>query len=174
MKLKLLIVITVLTAINGYSQDNKTWSIENNYSIVPADGIGGGDIVINLGLKYRLVETGFLHLGLGIDAGYFTEPPFFARFNTNENLFLLQPKLVSEFDLPFSKNLKPTLGLGYSFFAGSSLGSSSFGGFNLNLGLTYNISDKWYIQFQYDYVSLKEIDSVEGFNNFRLGVGFRF
>ena len=121
------------------------------------------------------METNFLNLGVGVDAGHFIEDnPFFVRLSSNENIFIFQPKLVSEFKLPFSKRLKPTLGLGYSFFTGSFLDSGSFGGFNLNIGLTYAISSKWYVQFQYDFVSLSEINASEGFNNFRLGVGFKF
>ncbi len=171
---KLLFAALLLLTLLSYGQEKK-WSLETNYSIVPADGFLGGDIVINLGLKYRFLETNFLNLGVGIDGGYFTEfPSFISSRNTNEVLFLFQPKLISEFDLPFSKTLKPTLGLGYSFFSGRPLDSGSFGGFNLNLGLIYEISDKWYLQFQYDFVSLNQINSSEGFNNFRLGVGFRF
>jgi len=169
----LLITFFTLFSILTFAQDKK-WSVETNYSIVPADGLGGGDNVINLGLKYRFLETKVFNLGLGIDGGYFTGDTFFAQSNPKGNLFLFQPKLISEFSLPFLKRLKPTMGLGYSFFTGSTLASGSFGGFNLNLGLIYDISDKWYVQFQYDYVSLKEISSGEGFNNFRLGVGFRF
>ena len=171
---KLILGILFLVVTNAFAQEGKKWSVETNYSVVPADGFGGNDLVINLGLKYRFLETNLLSLGVGVDGGYFTENPFFIRPNAGENLFIFQPKVISEFNLPFSKRLKPTVGLGYSFFTGSSLDSSSFGGFNLNLGLTYEISDKWYVQFQYDFVSLREINAAEGFNNFRFGVGFRF
>ena len=173
---KLLLGIVFLISINVLAQEKKkNWSVETNYSIVPADGFGGNDLLVNVGLKYKFLETNFLNLGVGVDAGHFIEDnPFFVRLSSNENIFIFQPKLVSEFKLPFSKRLKPTLGLGYSFFTGSFLDSGSFGGFNLNIGLTYAISSKWYVQFQYDFVSLSEINASEGFNNFRLGVGFKF
>jgi len=42
------------------------------------------------------------------------------------------------------------------------------------MGFLYNISKKWYVQAYYDFVSLKPINAAEGYNNIRIGVGFRF
>jgi len=173
MKFKLLFSLLLFVSIEAIAQE-KNWSVETNFSAVPSDGFGGSDIVINFGLKYRFLKSNVVNLGLGVDGGYFLEAPFFLRSNLYGNLFLFQPKLVSEFNLPFSERLKPTLGLGYSVFTGSTIDSGSLGGFNLNLGLAYEMSDRWYIQLQYDYIDLTKFNAGEGFNNFRLGIGFRF
>jgi hypothetical protein len=173
----LLLGVVFLVATSAFAQQDKKWSVEANYSIVPSNGFGGDDNLINIGLKYRFIETNFIRLGLGLDGGYFIENTTFEESRLDGNLFLIQPKLISEIKLPFSKRLRLTGGIGYSIFTGSSLDAGSFGGFNFNIGLIYDISDKWFVQFQYDFVSLREINAMpglEGHNNFRLGVGFRF
>ena len=51
---KLLLGIVFLISINVLAQEKKkNWSVETNYSIVPADGFGGNDLLVNVGLKYK-------------------------------------------------------------------------------------------------------------------------
>lgn len=168
--LLLAILLFVLTLSNA--QENK-WNVEANYAVVPAAGFGGNDNVVELGLKYRFIQNQSLNLGLSVNGGFFPEFRS-AGVSSSETNLIFQPRVFSEFRLPFSKRLRPSLGIGYSYMSGFGERTDSFGGFNLNLGFIYDISDKWFVQFQYDRVSLKVIDNPEGFNNFRLGIGFRF
>ncbi len=172
MKSKLLILFSLFVLASGFSQENK-WNVEANYSVVPAAGFGGNDNVVELGIKYRFIQHGTLNLGLSINGGIFPEFRFSGE-NVGETNVIIQPRVFSEFKMPFSKRLRPTLGVGYSYLSGFESSTNSFGGFNLNLGLIYDISDKWFVQFQYDRVSMSAINNPEGFNNFRLGIGFRF
>ena len=176
MNLKLLFAFLFLGSIQSFAQE-KNISIEANYSAIPANGIGGEDLIIDFGLKYRFLQTEILNLGLSTNVGYLTNNSYSIISREEDNVFLFQPRVYSEFNLPFSKRLKPTLGLGYSFFTGASKSSNNsrtIGGFNVNIGLLYNISKKWYVQAHFDFVSLKSINAAEGYNNIRIGVGFRF
>lgn len=172
MKFKLFILFSLFVLAFTHAQENK-WNVEASYAVVPAAGFGGNDNVFEAGIKYRFVQNKTLNFGLSINGGFFQEDSPISG-NDSETNYIFQPRVFSEFKLPFSKRLRPTFGVGYSFMSGFENRTNSFGGFNLNLGLTYDITDKWFVQFQYDRVSLSAINDPEGFNNFRLGIGFRF
>lgn len=166
---KVILGIVFLVAINAFAQQDRKWSVEGNYSIVPSNGFFGNDNLIDLGFKYRFIENNFLNAGISLNTAYFIGNENFVIPDSNDKFFIFQPRVFSEINLPFSKRLRPTLGLGYSFFSGT---SEPINGFNINIGLIYDISDKWYIKLHYDWIDLKS--NTEGYNNFRLGVGFRF
>lgn len=173
MKLRLLFVLAIFTTSLTIGQENK-WSVETNYAVVPAAGFGGEDNVFELGIKHRFLQKDIFNLGLSFNGGFFRENSLIPGDNSSETNFIFQPRVFSEFNLPFSKRLKPSVGIGYSFLSGYESRTDSFGGFNINVGLSYDITNKWFVQFQYDRVSLKSINLPEGFNNFRLGIGYRF
>ena len=168
---KFFLGIFLFVAFQTFAQQEDKWSLEANYSIVPSNGFFGNDNVIDVGIKHRFVENKLLTAGLSLNTTYFVGNENFVIPDSNDNFFIFQPRVFSEFKLPFSKRLRPTLGLGYSFFAGTSV---PVNGFNFNTGLIYDISDKLYVQLHYDFISLQSISSSEGYNNFRLGVGFKF
>lgn len=172
MKSKLLFLFSLFILAPSFAQENK-WSVEANYAVVPAAGFGGNDNVLELGVKYRLIQNEALNLGLSVNGGFFPEFRFSGE-SAGETNVIIQPRVFSEIKLPFSKRLRPILGVGYSYLSGFESSINSFWGFNLNLGLIYDINDKWFVQFQYDRVSLSATNNPEGFNNFRLGIGFRF
>ena len=172
MKSKLFSLLFLVALTFSFAQENK-WNVETNYAVVPSAGFDGNDNVFELGVKYRFLQNELLNLGVSVNGGFFSEQLFSQNDNSQTN-GIFQPRVFSEFNLPFSKRLKPIVGVGYSVLTGFESRTSSFGGFNLNLGLVYDITDKWFIQFQYDRVSLASINDSEGFNNFRLGIGFRF
>ena len=196
MKLKLLLVFLFLISMEAFAQDQK-WSVEANYGIVPNDGLGGDDNIIDIGLKYRFADLKFMQLGVGINAG-------FAKENFNDydiNLdgktkdYYFQPRVFADFIIPGIEKLRPSIGLGYSIINSDtdviSIGepintNTTNGGFNFNLGLSYDITKRFFIQAQYDFINLKfkdefnfqgeviKPDITEKFNNIKLGVGFRF
>jgi len=174
MKARLLSLLVLFAFASTFAQEKK-WNVETNYAVVPAAGFGGNDNVFELGLKYRLLQNETLNLGLSVNGGFFQEDsPLLPGNNGSETNYIIQPRVFSEFNLPFSKRLTPSLGIGYSYLSGFENRTEPFGGFNLNVGLSYDITGSWFIQFQYDRVSLSAIDNSEAFNNFRLGIGFRF
>ena len=170
---KLLFIIVLLASISVFAQQDRDWNIESNFSLIPANGLGQSDIVVDLGLKYRFLNTELLSLGLGVNVGYLTDNSSFSRANSDDSIFIFQPRLFSEFNLPFSEKLRPSLGFGYSYLSGISFTPDTVNGFNFNFGVIYDISDKWFIQAQYDVIDLQSLYG-EGYKNIKLGAGFRF
>jgi len=134
---------------------------------------------LEFGIKYRFADFEFFNLGIGLNGGYFIGNNSVSIADEQSNTSVFQPRIFSEFNLPFSKKLKPHLGLGYSYVNVTSPSDISRGGFNFNFGISYDISDRWFIQLQYDFINLTGQDLgnssfEERLNNIKLGVGFRF
>lgn len=201
MKLKLLLIPAVLFSINSIAQDlNYKWSVEANYPISVGDGLGNDNPgIVDLGLKYRFVDLNIVALGVGVNAGVFHDNIKSYTENGSDfdetNLFI-HPKVFAEFNIPGLNELRPSIGLGYTIvrskfdgtlgnFADSPeeaiiSATNSDGGLNLNLGLSYDISKRFYIQAQYDYIRLNQrFDDSQRNRNLDLGLlkfgfGFRF
>ena len=196
MKIKLLLLPVLFFSINSIAQDlNYKWNVEANYSIIPEEGFGGDYNIIEFGIKYRFMDLEFLQLGFGINSGY--SQKVFNELNIDGKVkrYYFQPRCFSEFKIPGLDRLRPTIGLGYSIMNEDSSvisigedvsGNTTNGGFNFNLGLTYDISDRFFIQAQYDFINLNVRDEFtfqgevikpnynEKLNNLKVGVGFRF
>ncbi|MEM7483991.1 MAG: outer membrane beta-barrel protein [Bacteroidota bacterium] len=191
---KILVSVALLATISLTAQEKK-WSVEANYPISIGDDLGNDNpAIVDLGLKYRFLEIGFARLGAGINAGVFRDDlRTFAdgeTFNFDETNWVIQPKVFMEFKIPALKKLRPSIGLGYTAitskfdgdFPGLEEGSSETstdGGININLGLSYDITKRFFIQAQYDYIQynienpgLSDIEQDLGFLKF--GAGFRF
>ncbi|CAN0589482.1 unnamed protein product [Ectocarpus sp. 12 AP-2014] len=190
MNVKLLLGLLFLVSVTAFAQDKK-WSVEANYPISIAGDLGNDNPgVIDLGIKYRFLDLKVAKIGAGFNAGVFYDKlqsglldPATARDFTETN-WLFQPKLFSEFQIPTIPKLKPSIGLGYTFIRSSFEGraggltfdnSDTEGGFNFNAGLSYDITDKLFVQGQYDFIGISadfEEDRYLGFLKF--GLGFRF
>lgn len=196
MKSRLFFILSILALTSSFAQE-KRWNVETNYTIVPGDGVFGEDNFIDVGVKYRFVKLGIFNLGFGVNGG-------FSRFNVEntgfesrtDKTYLIQPRLFTDVQIPGLNKLRPSLGLGYSFvnvvsdltFSNGNEGSNSSWnqGFNFNLGLSYDISRRFFIQAQYDFIDLTPNEDVPDnivflnppvngdINNIRLGLGFRF
>jgi len=179
-----------------FAQDQK-WNVEANYTIVPGDGLFGEDDFIDVGVKYRFVDFGLLNIGFGVNGGFSSENIENTGFDSRrDNTYIIQPRVFSELTIPGLEKLRPSLGLGYSFLNTVSSFTTVNGfddsdnswvqGFNINFGLSYDISKRIFVQAQYDFIDLtKDYDipnnvqllpaQINGdINNIRLGVGFRF
>ncbi|WP_116771689.1 outer membrane protein [Maribacter litoralis] len=206
MKRLLLTSFLVLTSIITNAQDQK-WSVEANYPLNVSDDLGFSELngVVDLGIKYRFVELGAVNIGVGISAAYLKnqdEWTYFDQENVNVNndykvkKLLIQPKVFAELAIPGFAKLKPQIALGYSivkddyyYKSGNNSevdNNSTDGGLNLNLGLSYDISNRFFIQIQYDYLNVNvNGDTVINGETFsynydengsliKAGVGFRF
>lgn len=189
MNVKLLFGLLFLVSLTTVAQDKK-WSVEANY-LISIGGDLGNDTpgIIDLGVKYRFLDVGVAKIGVGFNAGLLREriqsgslDPATATDFTETN-WLFQPKLFSEFQIPGISKLRPSIGLGYTFIRSSFVGrgggitfdnSGTEGGFNFNAGLSYDITDKIFVQGQYDFITtdISEDDGSLGFLKF--GLGFRF
>jgi len=192
MKIKLVLGLLLVTSVSIFGQDKK-WSVEANYPISIAGDLGNNNPgIVDLGVKYRFLDLKVARIGAGFNAGVFRDriqnnglsedPALIVDFT--ETNWLLQPKVFSEFQIPGIPKLRPSLGLGYtvivSNFDGKTVGqsldsSNTDGGFNLNLGLSYDITDKLFIQGQYDFISYApELGPGDDLGFVKFGLGFRF
>lgn len=191
------------------SAQNKKWSVEANYPLNLVDGSASGinnlDGILDLGLKYRFMELGPVNLGMGISTSFLKRTDNFNFGNQSNNdlefvykakTYLLQPKLFIELPIPGLTKLKPQFAIGYSIIFDDVYydngetpvfdDSETDGALNLNLGLSYDISSRIFIQLQYDYLNIARkgesnfngesfpYDFKENGNILKGGVGFRF
>ena len=188
---KLLFVFILLISFEAIAQDKK-WSAEANYTIIPDEGFGETNNLTDLGLKYRFGDFSFLELGVSINVG-------FAREKASDGLttlydtksYFIQPRIFADFQIPGVERLRPSLGLGYSivntdFESDAIAWNETNGGFNLNLGVSYDIFKRFFVQVQYDFINLQVNDEIlfngetlrsnhtDRVNNLKIGVGFRF
>ena len=192
---KLLLGFLFFISVYTFAQQDKKWSVEANYSIIPADGLGGADDIFELGIKYRLADFNFFNLGLSLNGGFSNEKFHFPNVDGELNTYYLQPRIFSEFSIPGIEKLKPSLAIGYSIVNEDSSvvslgedfsGKNTNGGFNFNIGLSYDFTKRFFVQAQYDFINLNVKDEIdfegetiqrdftEKLNNIKLGIGFRF
>ena len=191
MKQKLLLTLLLIFTIKTFSQDSK-FSIEANYPITIDNNFLGEDSygIIDLGLKYRFAEFNPVQIGISLNGGVLID-------NSNQNnspqdflvtTYIIQPKIFAELNLESIEKLHPFLGLGYTFMnfqlSGSNNGmdvsgeSDNLSGFGLNLGVAYDISNKVFVQVQYDFTKLN-VDDVPDIkfntnvNLLKIGIGLK-
>ena len=196
MKSKLPVLLFLFAVAFAFSQEKK-WNVETNYTIVPGDGVFGEDNFIDVGVKYRFLKLGIFNLGFGVNGGFSRIDVENTGFeNRTDETYLVQPRVFTDFQIPGLNKLRPSIGLGASYVNVVTNYTTQNGfddsnrsiqvGFNLNLGLSYDISKRFFIQAQYDFIDLTPNDDVPDnivfltpqengdINNIRLGLGFRF
>ncbi|MFT5738154.1 MAG: hypothetical protein ACJAU2_001500 [Maribacter sp.] len=190
MNVKLIFRLLFLVSVTAIAQDKK-WSVEANYPISIAGKLGNDNPgIVDLGIKYRFLDLKVARIGAGFNAGVFYDKiqsglfdPATSRDFTETN-WLFQPKLFSEFQIAGIPKLRPSIGLGYTFirsnFKGQARGETfdsgySESGFNFNVGLSYDITDKLFIQGQYDNIRYsQDFRPTDNLGFLKFGLGFRF
>ena len=166
-----------------FAQDQK-WSVEANYPLpngeVYRDNPSG---IIDLGVKYRFLDFNIVEIGVGVNTGVF-DKNLRDEFNDleyyyDETNWSIQPKVFAEFTIPGMQKLHPGIGLGYTFIktkyeSGMSGeptgGTKTSGGLTLNVGLSYDITKRLFLQAQYDFINDKDIVN-DAANNLTIGSG---
>ena len=188
-----------------HAQDQK-WSIEANYPLVANSNLQNDfNGVLDLGIKYRFANLGPVILGAGFNAAYLKNFDNFTYGSASgqdlvsdykAKQFLLQPKLFAELPILGLSAFRPQIGIGYTFSTvdiyydnGDQFivdDTNTEGGLNLNVGLSYYISKRFFVQVQYDYLNVKykgeseingqtsNFDFNEKTGFLKAGVGFRF
>lgn len=198
-KLYFLTILLFFLSVTLFAQDYK-WSVEANYPLSIGDELGNdAPGIVDLGIKYRFLDFNIVKIGAGVNVGVLKgniksydgfngEPD---SFDFDETNWVIQPKVFAEFTIPGINKLHPNIGIGYTvissktkgLFSGQNIESSgSDGGINLNLGLSYDISKRFFLQAQYDYVRNKGSFDYEDINIvnkqnlgfLKFGAGFRF
>ncbi|WP_324024636.1 outer membrane beta-barrel protein [Maribacter sp. BPC-D8] len=206
MKRLLLTSFLVFTAIVLHAQDQK-WSVEANYPLILSNNTTPIELngVLDLGIKYRFVEFGAFKLGASLNASFLKNYDNFTygseqgnnvEFDYKAKQFLFQPKIFAEIAIPGLAKLKPQIGLGYAIVVDDSYLKDGGGvqvdesitdsGLNLNLGISYDLSSRFFIQVQYDFLNINRkgentrnnqtytYDFNEKIGLIKAGVGFRF
>ncbi|MFT4832953.1 MAG: opacity protein-like surface antigen [Psychroserpens sp.] len=193
MKVKLLCVFALFLSVKAMAQD-RNWSLEASYpvNITSSSNSFNIDGVIDFGVKYRFADFKILRLGLGVNGGFYREKgetDRFTNFEVDLKNYFIQPKLFVDLKIPAIPKLHPSLGVGYSVLvyddtltdSGTKLtANGSDGGPNINAGLSYDLTNRWFVQGQYDFISIGYKNENDGsrFHDeigiIKVGLGFRF
>ncbi len=193
MKKSLLFALILFLTIKSFSQDSK-FSIELNYPIPIDNNFIGEDFfgIIDLGLDYRFINLNPVNIGISFNGGVLVN-------NSNQNSglqdfkvtsYMFQPRLFGELDFESLNKLHPSVGIGYTIMIFDASGSNNGfdvsdktdtqSGFNFNLGLKYDVTERLFAQIQYDFVKLgvdNDIPNIKfntNVNILKIGLGYRF
>ena len=173
MKLHLLIVIVMLTYLPTTAQFSN-FSAELNYPIPVGDNFVGENYfgIVDLGLDYRFLDAGPLKIGLAMNGGILKVSSIDDIGGDDPTVisYVLRPKIFGELNLESISKLRPSAGIGYSFlifdvseFGGERVTPSedeTQSGFNINLGLSYYFTKRFFAQLQYDFIILDLDDEI--------------
>ncbi|WP_108805304.1 outer membrane beta-barrel protein [Aquimarina sp. Aq107] len=186
MKKNALLLVILIPCFQLFSQDSKI-SFELNYPIPFGDNFLGDNYVgiIDAGADYRFIELNPVKIGVSINGNVLTNN----KFDTSETTaYILQPRIFGELTIESIKKLRPSVGIGYTVIVLDSSITTNTGelnetetlnGFNLNVGIGYNITKKFFAQIQYDFLRLSEEDNVpdiafnRNVNLLKIGLGYR-
>jgi len=195
MKTKITLIIFLLITTNLLSQNSK-FSIEVNFPVLIDNNHYGENYngIIDLGLKYRISNFGFMDVGFALNTSLFDTnykiSSEITTFDVKESVFFIRPKVFSEINFKSNEKIHPSIGLGYTFIESKVSAKSSDlpnesksysdKGLNLYVGIAYDISNKIFIQAQYDYIKKevsKDIPDYKYYSNINflnIGLGYRF
>jgi len=192
MKQNFLLTLLLIFSIKSFSQDSK-FSLELNYPIPIDNNFVGENYngIIDIGVDYRLANLNPVNIGISLNGGVLVN-------NSNQNngfrdfkvtSYVIQPRIFGNLDLESIDKFHPTVGLGYTIMVFDASGinngfdvsdaSDTLSGFNFNFGLTYDITEKLFVQAQYDFVKLSVDNDVPDlkFNTnvtiLKIGLGYR-
>ncbi|KJD31330.1 hypothetical protein PW52_16750 [Tamlana sedimentorum] len=195
MKSKLYWILILALALNLNAQESK-FDIEANFPIAIGDNFLGDNHngIIDLGINYRFLQKEILNLGVSANFGFFKNTKSGA---TDQNQLFdvktipIQPRLFAEFNIPNLEKLRPQVGIGYSILIFNADWADnrddelpadiddSEEGFNFNLGIAYDLSEKFFLQAQYDFVKIRvengvpDISYNTNINILKFGIGYK-
>jgi len=164
------------------------WSLEAHYPISIGESFGASNEgLIGLGAKYRFAQTGRMRMGASLDAAWFATV-FVNDSDPVQELdyrdFFLQPRIFGELPVSSNERLRFLFGLGWTFIhsrtetftdqQGYVEGKVNNNGPNANAGLTWNLSPRWFLQSQLDFIYSKGDGPKANIGLIKLGGGFRF
>lgn len=191
MKQKLVLAFVLIFTIKSFAQDSK-FSIEASYPIPSDNNFIGENYtgLVDVGINYRFLEFASVNIGASIHMGILK--------NTKSSIpdidivaHIIQPVLFAELDLETMDKFHPALGLGYAFIifdaSGTLMGEEihhidetlTTDGLHINLGALYEISDKWYVKAQYNFIKARpegealDIKYNKNINILKIGLGYR-
>lgn len=189
MKKSILLLALTFSVFTSFAQDSK-FSANLSYPITVGDNfINNYSGIIDLGIRYRFVEAGPINIGF---SGNFTLlGRSYSEGNVDPgggvNAMFIEPRVFGELNLESLSGFKPSLGVGYTYLVFTykdgtqnlNLPNENYNGFNINLGTTYDITNRFFALAQYEFIKIKNdrADQIKYNTNFvlvKFGLGFRF
>ena len=146
--------------------------------------------IIDIGADYEIGNLNIINLGVSLNSGILEsnskQASGFKEFKVTT--YVIQPRLFGELDLESISRFHPSVGLGYTFMVfdayvvdnGFNISDEidTQSGFNLNLGFSYDVTDKIFVQTQYDFIKLieKDVPNIKfntNVNIVKIGAGYR-
>jgi len=145
--------------------------------------------IVDFGIQYRFVKAGPIYIGASANVSYlrltYTEDDFDPE--AIANAIFISPRVFGELDLESLTRLKPMLGIGYTHASFTykngiqdlDISDENYNGFNINLGATYDITNRFFAKAQYEFIKIKndvadQINFNTNFGLLKFGVGVRF
>ncbi len=196
MKQKLFYTLLLITSIHTFSQATK-FTIEANYPFTMGENFIGNNYegIADAGFKYRFTDAKLVNLGLSVNGSllnynFKVQDDFAEQFNYKVNAYFIQPRILAELTIASIEKLHPSASLGYSFILFSVVGpdpldfsnetaKDSQSGINLNVAVAYDLTEKIFIQLQYDFIKLGTANDIPNtaYNTnvdlVKIGLGFR-
>ncbi|MCB0456210.1 MAG: outer membrane beta-barrel protein [Flavobacteriaceae bacterium] len=191
MKRILLLLVFIVFTTKSFSQDSKI-SLEINYPLPDHSFVRESyHGIIDVGVDYTFTNLNFLTIGAAVNGVILNkkikENNGFEDFRITS--YVIQPKIVTELDLESVPRFHPSVGIGYSLlifdasngYDGLDASDTTKSGFNLNIGLAYNLSERFFVQIQYDFILLKytvedsdiKFNTTDNLNLLKIGFGYR-
>lgn len=166
-----LILLICALSINAFSQ-NSNFSIEANYPFPMGENFIGKnyDGFADVGIEYQFKNYQTVILGASFNTSLLNynfkiQDEFADLYDYKVKAYVIQPRIKAGLDIPSIEKFHPSMGLGYSiiFFNISGPDPLDFSnesetdtqsGININLAGAYDLSEKIFFKFQYDFVKL--------------------
>ncbi|AWI25904.1 outer membrane beta-barrel protein [Flavobacterium pallidum] len=186
MKSKFFVLLLLYSAM---AMAQSKLSIEAKYPVPVGNNFIGENYkgIAGLGIKYSIKNLPLVDLGISVDASllnlkkegaYFPEFDEYLSFKTR--LFIIQPRIFAAFKLKNITRLHPEAALGYSFFMANATfdsasgipdQSSSQSGVNLNIGLAFDVTNRFYLRAGYDFVKITQLDNDAPDTSYNTNIG---
>ena len=162
MKLNFLYALALLFMYSAQAQISN-FTIEASYPIPAGDSFIGRDYygIIDLGLSYKFLNAGPVKIGAAINGGILKNGSIDDSVAQGVELtsYSFRPKIIAELDLEALPKWQPSAGLGYSILFFDVIDDTegddkTQSGFNVNLGLAYHFSNRFFAKVAYDFIKL--------------------
>jgi len=195
MRLRLTLILLLFFTIKSFSQDSK-FSVDANYPIAIGDNFLGQNYngLIDLEAKYKFSDNKIVDIGASINFGFFQNTKSGATVLNqlfDVKIFPIQPRIFTEFNIPNLEKFHPQIAVGYSIVIYNADWAENRNadlpadindnesGFNLNIGLSYDLTNRLFIQAQYDFIKIGVEDGIPdtSYNTnikiLKFGIGYR-
>jgi opacity protein-like surface antigen len=195
MRLRLTVILLMFFTIKSFSQDSK-FSIDANHPIAIGNNFLGQNYngLVDLGAKYKFSDNKIVDIGASINFGFFQNTKSGATALNqlfDVKVFPIQARIFAEFNIQNLKKLHPQIGLGYSIIIYDAVWRENTNadlpadiddnenGFNYNIGLSYDLTNKLFLQAQYDFIKIGVEDGIPdksyntNINILKFGIGYR-